>query len=158
MVDSLPYPYFLSGCSTDHYELEAEINTISEHYKKMIALMISSLIAKDFYLGKKALTSHEIATQLDLPYKLVNKILQEFVQIGIFVELKNLNNEIVYQPGVTESKLTVGYVIDQLDRNGVNELPIHETKELIQIRKTMHQFDKYLDNELGNTFVRDLVK
>ena len=142
----------------DHYELEDEINSVSERYQKVIALMIANIVTKEFYNGEKALTGHQIASKLDLPYKLVDTILREFLEVGLFVELKNEMNDTVFQPGVTESKLTVRYVIDKLDRNGVNELPIQESPEYLQMQKTMDDFDNYLDNELGNTLVRDLVK
>jgi membrane protein len=140
----------------DHYELEDEINTVSQRYKKTIALMICNLVARNFYNGDKAFTAQEISEKLDLPFKLVKIILNELVETGLFSETKSDTGFIAYQPGVTESKFTVRHMFDQLDRKGVNALPINETNEYLVANHTMLAFEKYLDNELGNTFVRNL--
>src|SRR3954464_2121491 len=105
-------------------------------YKKAIALMIADLIARRFYNREKALTAIEISTQLDLPSRLTRIILNEFVQTGVLVEVKTeTDQEIVYQPGITESKFTVKFLIDALDKRGINNLPITDTKELLQINE-----------------------
>jgi hypothetical protein len=71
--------------------------------------------------------------------------------------LRNETGFVAYRPGVTESKFTVRYLFDQLDRKGVNELPINETPEYLTANQTLLAYEKYLDNDLGNTFVRNLV-
>ncbi|MBA2611515.1 MAG: YihY/virulence factor BrkB family protein [Bacteroidetes bacterium] len=145
--------------NVDHYELENEITKLSVRYKKVIALMIANLVAKGFYNGEKPLTSIEIAFKLDLPVRLARNIINEFVAAGIFIEMRTeKEKEIVYQPGITESKFTVKYVIEALEKNGVNTLPINDTNELIHINKLMHDLDKSFDTELGNTYIKDIVK
>lgn len=141
----------------DHYELEEEINNISPRYKKTIALMLSNLVSKGFYNGEKAMTAKEIAEKLDLPNKLVQHILNEFVETGLFSVLHTESGFMSYQPGVTESKFTVRYLFEQLERKGVNHLPINETGEYNKACETMLAYEKYHDNELGNTLVRNLV-
>ncbi len=145
--------------NVDHYELENEITKLSVRYKKVIALMIGNLVAKGFYNGEKPLTAIEIALKLDLPVRLARNIINEFVSAGIFIEMRtDKDKEIVYQPGITESKLTVKQVIEALEKNGVNTLPINDTNELIHINQLMKDLDKSMDNELGNTFIKDIVK
>jgi len=145
--------------NVDHYELDNEITTLSVRYKKVIALMIANLVAKEFYKGEHPMTSIEIAHKLDLPVRLARKIINEFIEAGIFVEVKtNADKEVVYQPGVTESKFTVKYIITALEKNGVNALPINDTLELIHINQLMQELDKTMDTDLGNSFVKDIVK
>lgn len=145
--------------NVDHYELENEITKLSVRYKKVISLMIANLVAKGFYNGEKPLTSFEIASKLDLPVRLARTIINEFTATGIFVEMKSENHkEIVYQPGVTESRFTVKFIVETLEKNGINSLPINDTKELININALMTEMDKSLDTELGSAFVRDIVK
>jgi len=145
--------------NVDHYELENEINKLSIRYKKVIALMIANLVAKRFYNGEKPQTAIEIAEKLDLPVRLARTIINEFVTAGIFIEMRtDKEKEIVYQPGITESKFTVKNLLEALEKNGVNNLPINDTNELIHINQLMQDLDKSLDNELGNTFIKDIVK
>ncbi len=141
----------------DHYELESEITNISQRYKKTIALMVCNIVSRKFYEGEKALTAQELAVQLDLPFKLVTIILRELVETELLSETKSESGFIAYQPGVTESKFTVRYLFDRLDRKGINALPINESQELLVANATMLAYEKYLDNDLGNTFVRNLA-
>lgn len=143
----------------DNYELEEDIRNLSERYKKIISLMIANLVAKRFYNGDKSLNVLQISEQLDLPVRLTKNMTNEFVETGVFVEVKTLvDDEIVYQPGVTESKFTVQFIIDTIEKRGVNTLPINESVELAQINKLMQEMDKILDSQLGSLHVKDIVK
>lgn len=143
----------------DHYELEDEIKNLSARYKKVLSLMIANLVAKRFYNGEKSLTGKQISEILDLPSRLTATLIQEFVITGVFVEVRTEDEkEVVYQPGITESKFTVQYLIDAMERNGVNSLPINDTMELIHINKLMQEMDKAMDTELGHIYIKDIVK
>jgi membrane protein len=72
----------------DHYELENDINKLSVRYKKAMGLIISSLVAKRFYNGETPLTANEIADKLDIPLRLARLVINEFVETGIFTEIK----------------------------------------------------------------------
>lgn len=142
----------------DHYELENDINKLSVRYKKAIGLMISNLVAKRFYNGETALTASEIAEKLDLPLRLARLVINEFVETGIFTEIKGeKEKESAYQPGLTESKLTVRNILNIMDEKGINSLPISDTNELKTINNLMKQLDEAMDNEHGNILVKDIA-
>lgn len=144
--------------NVDHYELEDDIQNLSPRYKKAISLMIGNLVARRFYNHEQPLNAVEISEKLDLPSRLTRTILNEFVATGLFVEVSpEGNNEVVYIPGVTESKFTVQYLIDTLERRGINSLPINDTNELIHINKFMVEMDKTMDTHLGHTNIKDIV-
>ena len=144
--------------NVDHYELESDINNISDRYKRVIALMIANLVVKNFNEGKPSLTAIEIAGKLDLPVRLARLIINEFTETGVFNEVKMPNDkEIGYQPGISDSKLTVKFIIDKLDEKGVNELPIESGKELETVNRLMKDMDEVLNTTKGNMLVKDLV-
>lgn len=144
--------------NVDHYELESDINNISDRYKRVIALLIANLVVKNFNEGKTALTSIEIAAKLDLPLRLARVIINEFIETGVFNEVKMHNDkEIGYQPGITDTKLTVKFIIDKLDEKGVNKLPIDNSKELETVNRLMKDMDDVLNTTKGNMLVKDLV-
>lgn len=145
--------------NVDHYELQNNIDNLSNRYKKVISLMIANLVARRFYAGEKPLTALEIARELDLPVKLARNIANQFVETKIFVEVRTeVDKETVYQPGVTESKFNVKYLFDALDKNGVNSLPMEDTKELILVNKLMQQMDDAMDADMGNMMIKDIIK
>jgi membrane protein len=142
-----------------HHELEDEIRTLSMRYKKVIALLVANMVARRFYHNEPSLTVDQIAEKLDLPSRLARMIVNEFVETGIFVEVKTENyKEVVLQPGVTESKFTVQYLIDALEKKGVNSLPIGDSEELEHISKLMAELDQTMDTSMGHVLVKDLVK
>ncbi len=142
----------------DHYELEEDIQNLSVRYKKVISLMVASVVAKRFYNQEPPLNVMQISEKLDLPSRLTKNIINEFVETGIFVEIRtDRDKEVIYQPGVTESKFTVQYLIDTLENKGVNSLPINDGAELLRINQLMKDLDKTMDSQLGHIYVKDIV-
>lgn len=142
-----------------HYELEEDIEKLSIRYKRAIALMIANLVAKRFHNHEKSLNIHEISEILDLPSRLTRNIINDFVETGLFVEvLHDDDKHVVYQPGLPEQSFTVKYLIDTLEKKGVNELPISDTNELLHINDLMKEMDKVLDTEHGHLLIKDIVK
>jgi membrane protein len=148
-----------SAQNVAHYELDKDIKSLSIRYKKVIALLIANLVAKKFFNGEKGLTVQEIATQLDLPSKLARIIINEFVETKIFVEISTeTEKEIVYHPGVTESRFTVKYILDAIERKGVNTLPIEDTEGIRNINTLMKELESVTEAGFGHILVKDIVK
>lgn len=144
--------------NVDHYELENDITNISDRYKRVIALMIANYVVKNFNDGKPSLTAIQIAKKLDLPVRLARAIIFEFTETGVFNEVKMaVDKETGYQPGISDSKMTVKYIIDKLDEKGVNALPIEDSKELATVNRLMKDMDDVLNTTKGNTLIKDLV-
>ena len=121
--------------------------------------MIANTVAKRFYNGEPALNVIQISEKLDLPTRLTKSLVQEFEDIGVFVEVRIEDDKVsVYQPAVTESKFTVQYVIDCIERKGVNSLPINDTVELLHINQFLQQMDQLMDNQSGHMLIKDIVK
>lgn len=144
--------------NVDHYELESDIINISDRYKRVIALMISNHVVKNFNEGKPALTAMQISEKLDLPVRLTRQIIFEFTETGVFNEVKLASDkDIGYQPGISDTKMTVKFIIDKLDERGVNSLPIENSKDLQTINRLMKDMDEVLNNTKGNVLVKDLI-
>jgi membrane protein len=144
--------------NVDHYELENEIQNISIRYKRVISLLIANLVVKNFIAGRPSLTAVQIAEKLDMPIRLARLIIFDFTETKILIEVKtNKEKEVAYQPGISENALSVKYILDKLDTNGVNELPIHSKTELENIHKIMNDFDEVLSANKGNILVKDII-
>ena len=145
--------------NVDHYELENDINHMSIRYKRVIALLIANYVVKNFQEGKKPYTAMHIAKKLDLPVRLARNVIFDFTETGIFNEVKmDEDKEVGYQPGISDSKLTVKFILDRLDEKGVNELPMENTEELKVVQALMKDMDELLNTSRGNILIKDLVK
>ncbi len=144
--------------NVDHYELENEIKNISVRYKRVIALMICNNVVKNFQSASKANTAMEIAHTLDLPVRLARTVINELVETKILSEIKTTNDkEIAYQPGISDSQLTLKFIINTLDEKGVNELPITNVNELKTINRLMHDLENVMEEDKGNVLVKDIA-
>jgi membrane protein len=145
--------------NVDHYELDDDIQQLSPRYKKVISLLIANYVARRFHNLEKLPSVNDICEKLDLPSRLTRNIVNEFVECGLFVEVRTENNkDVLYQPGIPESKFTVKHLIDTIDRKGVNELPITDSNELQHITELMKQLDRTMDTDLGQVYVKDIIK
>lgn len=141
-----------------HYELETEIQGISLRYKKVLSLLIANKVVKNFVAGKPALTAEELAHKLDLPVRLVRNIVFEFTETGMFSGIRTDNEkEFAYQPAMSENKLSVRFILNTLEKKGVNEIPIQHTHELDGIHHLMDEFDNILEANKGNVLVKDIL-
>ena len=144
--------------NVDHYELESEIKNISTRYRRVVSLLLANLVVKNFVDGKSPLTSTQIAEKLDMPVRLVRLIIFDFTETKIFTEVKTeKEKELAYQPAVSETKLSVKYILDKLDNKGVNAMPIHSYIEIENIHKIMNEFDQVLIDNKGNVLVKDII-
>ncbi len=144
--------------NVSHFELEGEVKNLSIRYKRVMAILISNVVLKNFLAGKKPLTLSEIVKRLDLPHRLASAIVDELVRAAIFSEVKGGDDkdEVAYQPAVSDSVLSVKYLVDKLDRFGVNELPITISEELTLVNRLMDDMDSEMSNEKGKILIRDL--
>ena len=145
--------------NVDHYELENDINNMSIRYKRVIALLIANYVVKNFNEGKEPYTAMQIAKKLDLPVRLARNIIFDFTETGIFNEVRMDEDKLVgFQPGISDSKLTVKYILDKLDEKGVNALPMEDTDELKVVQALMKDMDEMMNTAQGNILVKDLIK
>jgi membrane protein len=144
--------------NVDHYELENDINKLSSRYKKAISLVVMNLVAKRFYEHLPPLSAKQIADKLDLPLRLVRNVINEFLETGILVELKGDKLvESTYQPGLSESKLTVRTILNMVEEKGLNALPLTDSEELRSVNKLLQQMHGAWDNPDGNKLVKDIA-
>ncbi len=144
--------------NVDHYELENEIKNISVRYKRVIALMICNNVVKNFQSDNAPLTAVEIAQRLDVPIRLARTVINELVETKILSEVKIANDkDTAYQPGISDSLLTIKFIINKLDENGVNELPITNPNELQTINRLLNDLDNVMRDEKGNVLIKDIA-
>ena len=144
--------------NVEHYELENEIQNVSVRYKRILALLILNKVLKNFLQGGKPLTAEQLAHELDLPMRLARSIINDFVQVGILIQVKSESDErqTFYHPALSENQLTVKFVIEKMDSMGVNELPIHPTSEFTSISNIVASFDNTLEQSRSNILVKDI--
>jgi membrane protein len=140
-----------------HYEEESETEEISQHFKRIISLMIVKRIAMNFKEGIKPLTTEEIANELDIPVRLVRDIIYELLEVGIVSETVSKHmKENAFQPAQDLNRLKVAYIIDLLDKRGTSSFDIKNKTELNKITRIVDGFDIELSKSKLNSKIYEI--
>ncbi|UCH15038.1 MAG: YihY/virulence factor BrkB family protein, partial [Bacteroidales bacterium] len=143
--------------NVENYEYETDILNISSHYKKILSLLITQQIVKNFSTGLPAMTASEISHKLDIPVRLVREIIYELSEVKILSETVTKNvKEMAYQPAQDPSRLSISYVIKSLDERGIDTLPVNHSDELKSISSIIDTFGKELEKSSKNVLIKDL--
>ncbi len=145
------------ACQHDgDYVFAKDSNRISRQEHDSFCLLLLAHIAKRFRLGLNALNANELSVLTGLPNFLVLGLLYELVTIGLLSEVsEDMDKDSLFQPSVDINRMTVKYVLQQLDtydHGNISQTWV-ETNEgwqkLLQLRA-----DLTLSN--GDTHVADL--
>jgi membrane protein len=143
--------------NVDIYEFKPDLSRISFHFKKLLSLLITHLLIKNFSKGGNPLTNVQISDTLDIPIGSVHQITDELVEDGILSLTVNKKNHLpAYQPARDIDMLTIRYIIDALDRSGIDTIPVARTKEFEVFSETLRVFGKVMEKSPENKRLKDI--
>jgi membrane protein len=139
------------------YEFEQDCLGVSHSFKRMIALVMTSLCVKRFLNAEKPLTAEAISRQLEVPIRLVRSVLAELTGARLLAEIcANGRDDVAYQPACDTQRLTVAGVIERLDQQGVATVPIVETADVQKLRETFNRYREIIEQSSANLRLQDL--
>jgi len=139
------------------YEYEPDSNKVSPAFKKVLTLQIAHLLIKNFASGERALTDVEIGARLKIPIRLVHKILYDLVQSGVISETTTRQDRrFGYQPARDINALTIKFVIDAIDQNGSNNIPVARTEEFVALSEAIDKFREEMETSPANKLLKDI--
>ena len=139
------------------YEFEQDCLRVSHAFKRMVALTITSLSVKRFLNAEKPPTAEDISRELEVPIRLVRSVLAELTEARLLSEVcSDHRDNIAYQPACDIDRLTVSAVLEQLDQQGIDALPVAESMGLNRLRETLKRFHDISEQSPVNVRLRDL--
>ncbi len=143
--------------NVDMYEFEPDCLKVKGSFKKLLALRITNLLAKNFSSGKNPFTASDISHVLEAPIRLIRQILHELVEANIISRVKTEEYKgTAFQLARDSSVLSINYVIKALDSRGVDNIPIAQTEDLKVLSKSLKDFDSILDEASPNKLLKDI--
>ena len=116
--------------NVDTYEFEPDCLSVSYSYKRLLSLVITNMIVKDFCNGNRPMSASDVAHKLEMPIRLVRQILFDLVEAGVLSEVKIEEEKVVaYQPARDVEDLTIRFIVDALEHKGIDEIPVQKTEE-----------------------------
>ena len=139
------------------YEFEPDCLSVSHSFKRLLSLLVSNLLIKNFCKREKSLYAGQISQKLEIPVRLVRQILYELTESGIISEVKGENDrDVAYQPACDVDILTVKYVVDALEERGNTDIPVIESGELNQLRDCLNTFSESIEKSPANTLLKNV--
>jgi membrane protein len=139
------------------FEFEQDCSRVSHSFKRMIALMVSSHCVKNFVNAEKPSTAEDISRELEVPIRLVRSVLSELTEARLLCEVCADHREnIAYQPACDIHRLTVAGVIDRLDQQGIDTVPVAESTDINKLRETVQRFREINEQSPANLKLQDI--
>lgn len=115
----------------EKYEFEAESLHISPYNRRLLTFLVMYTIIKNFEKGGRPRTSHEISRELGIPVRLAREIIFDLLDSHMVIEASSESpKDSAYVPAMDIGKITVAYVIEQLDLRGDDRLMAEESPKL----------------------------
>lgn len=141
----------------ENYEFENNALKLSHSNKRILALLISYHIIKNFEEGGEPWQTDTLSHALGIPIRLVNDLVYELVEAGIIAELAAANpKDRSYQPALDISRLTVDYIYHQLELIGGNQMHVTESDELNRITRIHEHLLHSIRESPSNILLKDL--
>ena len=139
------------------YEFEPDLLKISPYLMRLLSLQIALLLARCFVDGSQPYTAAAIAQKLQIPIRLVQRILQKLVGSGLVVDLqKDKYTEPTYLPASDINRWTITFVTDALENNGTDQLPLVATEEIKSISESLQQMAQTVKASPANRLITEL--
>jgi membrane protein len=139
------------------YEYEPDSLKVSPAFKKVLTLHIAHLLVKTFANGERPLTDVEICSRLKIPIRLVHNILYDLVQSRVISETRTkVDQQFGYQPARDINTLTIKFVIDAIDQNGSNNIPVARTDEFDALSEAIDKFRQEMEVSRANRLLKDI--
>ena len=143
--------------NVDTYEFEDDVLKASHRLKTLFSLQVAHSLIKNFINRGKPFTAAQIASQLEIPIRFVNEILFDLVKSNIIstAEIEG-NTERGYQPAIDVNTLTISYIIDALEKRGINSMPFANAPEFEALSSSLEAFERTIDDLPDNKLLKDI--
>lgn len=114
---------------------------VSPRLRQQLALKIMWLVIDRFREGKTALAGDEIATHLNTPLTITHEIVDQLARGGLLAELE-ADLAPTFAPAQDPERITVNRVLNVLEQDGLNQLPLTETAADPSLDELMDRMDQ----------------
>ena len=140
-----------------NFEYERDVKNISTRYKNFLTLFITHIIVKQFENQLPPLSAEKIASNYQLPIRIVNELIMKLVDVSILIEINpdNSKNK-TYQPAIDINQFTVNMLLTKLDNHG-SEMFLSRKNEMLDSfwQKTL-EIKKQSEAQNAELLVKDI--
>ncbi len=136
------------------YEFAAEYRSFSLKLKRLLCLNVMYLIVRQFASAEPPMTEKDIAKHLDIPMNLTRIILSELSNSRLISMI--FDKIPAYQPARDIQHLSISRVIEELDRQGNDDISIPRNPISETLSRILEEFGKAVETCPANVQIRDV--
>jgi len=141
----------------DMLEYGPDARRANHYFRRLVALRIVNFMSRHFAKGEVPLTAARISESLEIPRGLTTELVEELTESGILIEAANRGrDEAAYVPARDTDQLTVKFVMDAMDRRGVDQIPVATTEELERIAQSLKDLGEAVEKSPANLRLKDI--
>ncbi len=139
------------------YEFESESKNISIVHRRLVSLLISNVIIKNFEVGNKPLSAPQISTTLKIPIRIIREILYLLVESEVITEiLSEKTKERSYQPAIDINKITIDFVINRIENYGTSQINVDQSDVYDLVSNKLMSFNQLIAKSADNVLLKDI--
>jgi len=141
----------------ENYEFEEHALDLSHNNKRILTLLITYHIVRNFEEGGEPWNAHALSHELGIPIRLVNQLVFDLVEAGILAELASENSkERSYLPAVDINRITVEYIYTKMEMRGGDQMVVTESEVLGKITAIHEHLLHSIRESPSNILLKDL--
>jgi len=139
------------------YEFESDSKNISYNHKRIVSLLISNLIVKNFEEGGKPLSAPQISSALKIPIRIIREILYLLVESEVVTEIQSdKTKERSYQPSIDINKITIDYILKKIENFGSAQITVDQSNQYQLISKKLNNFNELISKSPDNVLLKNI--
>ncbi len=144
----------ISHASQTQEQMEYAISASKMSYSLQLAITLwIARVAVERLLENKPLSVELLFCEHRIPYAISEPALKQLTDAGILAELKEKET---YLPQCNIQTLSITHLIDAVLKKGDDSLSFSMPKEFLEIKETLDEFHKLLENSPKNRYIKDL--
>ncbi len=141
------------------FAFEKDSSNVSRRYSDFLTILIASLIVKRFTSNNKTPhTADTLSEECKAPIRLTSEILKRLLALRIIIEVNYDNNLATehFNPAVDPDKLSVGYLMERMDRYGSESFKVDREKRYQSQWRALLETRKGFEIPPSDTLLKDL--
>ena len=141
-----------------HFNLATDYRATSTDFRRRYALHILRLIIRRFQKGQGPLTADQIAEVIRLPNLIVTQLIDHLRESGLVSAVKGEKNNapLSFQPARDIKSITIGSVLEALDKRGQKNWPANNDPEFARVSQAVDEIQTAINNSPVNRLVKDI--
>lgn len=145
--------------ANDHFEtfgFHPDYSRISGSSRKLLMIRAFHLVVKRFHLGEKPFNARQIAFELEIPVRLIQRLLAELTAVGLVIEVNGEGRDgTAFQPARSIEDITIKSIFDACEQHG-ETLPPNQAEGADEIAGYLKKISDAVDASPGNAKLKDI--